>query len=86
MAPLWGGFKQIHALRAWILLNLLAVEPSAEHTFAVCAEGAGGGVKKLEGSLGALDVHMTDELYREIAELSPAPAPATDRTEARMKG
>ena len=43
-------------------------------------------VEQLEGSLGALDVHMTDELYREIAELSPAPAPATDRTEARIKG
>jgi aryl-alcohol dehydrogenase-like predicted oxidoreductase len=36
---------------------------------------------QLEDSLAALDVEMTDELRDQIAQLSPTPAPATDRTE-----
>ncbi|NUP74100.1 MAG: aldo/keto reductase [Sinomonas sp.] len=38
-------------------------------------------LEQLEGSLAALDVEMTPELRRRISELSPTPAPATDRTE-----
>lgn len=38
-------------------------------------------LEQLEGSLAALDVDMTSELRRRISELSPTPAPATDRTE-----
>lgn len=38
-------------------------------------------VEQLEGSLGALDIPMTDELRSEISALSQAPPPATDRSE-----
>jgi aryl-alcohol dehydrogenase-like predicted oxidoreductase len=40
-------------------------------------------VAQLEASLAAESYPMTDELYTRIAELSPAPPPATDRTEER---
>jgi aryl-alcohol dehydrogenase-like predicted oxidoreductase len=36
---------------------------------------------QLEDSLAALDVDMTNDLREEISALSPAPPPATDRTE-----
>jgi hypothetical protein len=36
---------------------------------------------QLEDSLAALDLDMTTEMREEISALSPAPAPATDRTE-----
>ncbi|MBN1889593.1 MAG: aldo/keto reductase [Thermoflexales bacterium] len=38
---------------------------------------------QLESSLAAVDIEMTDELYAEIAALSPEPPPATDRTDER---
>ncbi len=38
---------------------------------------------QLEPALAALDVDMTPELYAEIAQLWPAPPPATDRNEER---
>ncbi|MEM7539694.1 MAG: aldo/keto reductase [Chloroflexota bacterium] len=38
-------------------------------------------VQQLEGSLAALDIDMTPELYAEIGELAPTPPPATDRSE-----
>jgi aryl-alcohol dehydrogenase-like predicted oxidoreductase len=38
-------------------------------------------LEQLEGSLGALDIDMTQELRNQIAELSPTPPPATDRAE-----
>ena len=40
-------------------------------------------VEQLEGSLGALDIPMTPELWHEVAALSPQPPPATDRNEER---
>ena len=40
-------------------------------------------LKQLEGSLGALDIDMTPELRAAISELSPEPAPATDRAEEK---
>jgi aryl-alcohol dehydrogenase-like predicted oxidoreductase len=40
-------------------------------------------LEQLEGSLSALKVDMTPELRAEITALSPAPPPATDRTEER---
>ena len=40
---------------------------------------------QLEGSLGALDIDMTDELRDEISALSPTPPPATDRVEERTE-
>ena len=36
---------------------------------------------QLEDSLAALNVELTGELREQISALSPAPAPATDRTE-----
>jgi aryl-alcohol dehydrogenase-like predicted oxidoreductase len=38
-------------------------------------------LEQLDACLKAADVVMTDELYAEIAALSPAPPPATDRNE-----
>ena len=38
-------------------------------------------LQQLESSLNAVDVPMTEELWREIASLSPEPPPATDRSE-----
>jgi aryl-alcohol dehydrogenase-like predicted oxidoreductase len=38
-------------------------------------------IDQLNMALGALDIDMDDELYQEIAVLSPAPSPATDRNE-----
>ncbi len=40
-------------------------------------------VEQLKGSLGALDIEMTPELYQEVSDLSPQPPPATDRVEER---
>ena len=37
------------------------------------------------GTLAAVDVDMTDELYTRIATLTPTPPPATDRNEERSK-
>ena len=42
-------------------------------------------VTQLNGTLKAADLEMTPELYREIAALSPAPPPATDRSEERTE-
>jgi aryl-alcohol dehydrogenase-like predicted oxidoreductase len=36
---------------------------------------------QLEDSLAALDVDMTEELRERVSQLSPRPAPPTDRTE-----
>ena len=40
-------------------------------------------VEQLKGSLKALEIDMTPELYAEISSLSPEPPPATDRNEER---
>jgi aryl-alcohol dehydrogenase-like predicted oxidoreductase len=40
---------------------------------------------QLEDSLAALDVDMTEELRDQVSALSPAPAPANDRTEEARK-
>ena len=42
-------------------------------------------VEQLEGSLGALDIDMRPDLRAAIANLSPTPPPATDRTEERTE-
>jgi len=41
-------------------------------------------VEQLEGSLGAAEIEMTADLYQKISGLSPAPPPATDRSEERI--
>jgi aryl-alcohol dehydrogenase-like predicted oxidoreductase len=38
---------------------------------------------QLDGSLAALDIEMTDDLYQRIAAASTTPPPATDRTEVQ---
>lgn len=43
-------------------------------------------VEQLEPSLAALEFVMTDEVRREVSALSPAPPPATDRSEERVRG
>jgi len=40
---------------------------------------------QLEGSLGALDIDMTPDLYEAITDLAPTPPPATDRIEERSE-
>lgn len=40
-------------------------------------------LQQLAGSLNALEIEMTPELYQEIAALTPEPPPATDRNEER---
>ncbi len=40
-------------------------------------------VEQLEGSLASVDIEMTEELWREVAALTPEPSPATDRNEER---
>ncbi|WP_263788631.1 aldo/keto reductase [Salinibacter grassmerensis] len=40
---------------------------------------------QLEGSLGALDIDMSDDLRPEISALAPTPPPATDRVEERSE-
>ena len=42
-------------------------------------------LEQLEGSLGALEVEMTDDLWAEISALAPTPPPATDRVEERSE-
>lgn len=41
---------------------------------------------QLEDSLNSLQIDMTEELYGAISSLSPAPPPATDRSEERESG
>ena len=38
-------------------------------------------LEQLEGSLAAINIDMTPELYTELSDLTPAPPPATDRNE-----
>ncbi len=40
--------------------------------------------EQLKDSLAAADFDMSDEMYKDIASLSPEPPPATDRTEERL--
>jgi aryl-alcohol dehydrogenase-like predicted oxidoreductase len=40
-------------------------------------------VAQLKSSVAAMDITMTEDLYREVSALSPEPAPATDRTDER---
>lgn len=40
-------------------------------------------IQQLEGSLSALNIDMTPELYAEISRLTPQPPPATDRNDER---
>ncbi len=59
----------------------LAVAWVARHPAVTTAIVGGRNVDQLKDSLAAVDVDMTPELRREVASLSPAPPPATDRLE-----
>jgi aryl-alcohol dehydrogenase-like predicted oxidoreductase len=56
---------------AWVMANPAVTAPI------IGARNVG----QLEGSLGALDVAMTPDLYARLCALTPTPHPATDRTE-----
>jgi Predicted oxidoreductases (related to aryl-alcohol dehydrogenases) len=40
---------------------------------------------QLDGSLGALEIDMTEALRSDISALAPTPPPATDRVEERSE-
>jgi aryl-alcohol dehydrogenase-like predicted oxidoreductase len=69
------GFDPVSLAVAWVM-----------HHPAVTAPIIGArNLDQLEGSLGALDVPMTADLYDAVSDLSPTPPPATDRVEERSE-
>jgi aryl-alcohol dehydrogenase-like predicted oxidoreductase len=70
-----NGYDPVSLAVAWVM-----------HHPAVTAPIIGArNLQQLEGSLGALDVDMTEDLYEAVADLSPTPPPATDRVEERSE-
>lgn len=63
----------------------LAVAWVKEHPAVTAPIIGGRNLEQLEGSLGALEIDMTDDLRNAIGDLSPTPPPATDRTEERSE-
>jgi len=61
----------------------LAVAWAAAHPAVTAPIIGARSCSQLQGSLRALEIEMTPELYSEIATLSPEPPPATDRNEER---
>jgi aryl-alcohol dehydrogenase-like predicted oxidoreductase len=61
----------------------LAVAWVATHPAVTCPILGARNVQQLEPSLAAIDLALTPELRAKVAALSPAPAPANDRTEER---
>jgi len=59
----------------------LAVAWAAGHPAVTAPIVGARAVAQLKSSVAALDIPMTEELYREISSLSPEPPPATDRTD-----
>jgi aryl-alcohol dehydrogenase-like predicted oxidoreductase len=59
----------------------LAVAWAMSHPDVTAAIIGARNLMQLEDSLATLDVEMTNDLRKEISALSPAPPPATDRTE-----
>jgi len=59
----------------------LAVAWAAAHPAVTAPIIGARSLEQLEPSLGALEVDMTDELYKAVSRLVPPPAPATDRWE-----
>ncbi len=69
------GYDPVPLAVAWV-----------QHHPAVTAPIIGGrNLNQLEDSLAALEIDMTPDLRDAISELSPAPPPATDRTEERSE-
>jgi aryl-alcohol dehydrogenase-like predicted oxidoreductase len=65
------GYNPVSLAVAWVAAHPAVTAPI------IGARNLG----QLEGSLGALEIEMTPALRAEISELSPDPAPATDRNE-----
>jgi aryl-alcohol dehydrogenase-like predicted oxidoreductase len=61
----------------------LAVAWVATHPAVTCPILGARNVQQLEPSLAAIDLALTPELRARVSALSPAPAPANDRTEER---
>jgi aryl-alcohol dehydrogenase-like predicted oxidoreductase len=66
-----NGFEPASLAVAWVLRHPAVTAPII---------GARS-IEQLEGSLKAVDIDMTSELYSQISGLSPQPPPANDRTE-----
>jgi len=70
-----NGYHPVSLAVAWVM-----------HHPAVTAPIIGArNVDQLEGSLGAQNIQMTDDLYEAVSDLSPTPPPATDRVEERTE-
>ncbi len=63
----------------------LAVSWVAHHPAVTAPIIGARNLDQLEGSLAALDVDMTLDLYDAISDLAPTPPPATDRVEERSE-
>ena len=59
----------------------LAVSWAAAHPGITAPIIGARNVGQLEDSLRSIEIDMTPELYQKIADLTPTPAPATDRTD-----
>ena len=86
-APAWmfetaAAFADLAEARGWHPISL-AVAWVASHPAVTAPIVGARNTDQLAASLAAFDIPMTAELRAEIAELSPAPAPATDRLEER---
>ncbi|MEP4036338.1 aldo/keto reductase [Pseudophaeobacter sp.] len=64
----------------------LAVAWAAAHPSAPMPIISGRNVEQIAPSLAALDFQMDADLYQQISDLSPRPAPATDRLEEQELG
>ena len=62
----------------------LAVAWSASHPQVTAPLIGGRSAEQLEPSLAAAEFEMDDDLRARVSELSPTPAPATDRSEAQI--
>ena len=66
-----GGYNPVSLAVAWV----------ASHPAVTAPIIGARNLDQLEGSLKSVEIDMTPELRDEIAALSPAPPPATDRSE-----
>lgn len=80
-----NDFTEFARIRGYNPVSL-AIAWAAAHPAVTAPILGARSVEQLEDSIGALDIQMTGELYREIAALTPSPPPATDRTENRPAG
>ena len=81
LAERFGAFAKAQGVSA----PALAVAWVAKHPAVTAPLIGARNVEQLEGVLAAIDMPMDDSLYAEVAALSEAPPPATDRTEERTE-